>query len=107
WSFVANSLHGWRNYGSAVMYDVGKIMLVGGDGDTSTRTPTNTAEVIDLNAATPTWHSVASMAHARRQLNATVLPDGTVLVTGGSSATGFDVASCAVYAAELWNPGTN
>jgi len=107
WSFVANSIHGWRNYGSAVMYDVGKILLVGGDGDTSARTPTNTAEVIDLNAATPAWHSVASMVHRRRQQNATVLPDGTVLVTGGSSASGFDVASGAVYAAELWNPATN
>jgi hypothetical protein len=107
WSFVANSIHGWRNYGSAVMYDAGKILLVGGDGDTSSRTPTATAEVIDLNAATPAWKSVASMAHARRQQNATVLPDGTVLVTGGSSASGFDVPSGAVYAAELWNPATN
>jgi hypothetical protein len=89
------------------MYDAGKILLVGGDGDTSSRTPTNTAEVIDLNAATPAWHSVASMVHRRRQQNATVLPDGTVLVTGGSSASGFDVASGAVYAAELWNPGAN
>ena len=107
WSFVANSLHGWRNYGSAVMYDVGKIMIVGGDGDSASRTPTNTAEVIDLNAATPAWKSVASMVNRRRQQNATVLPDGTVLVTGGSGASGFDVPSGAVYAAELWNPATN
>ena len=106
WSFVANSIHGWRNYGSAVMYDVGKIMLVGGDGD-GTRATTNTAEVIDLNAATPAWKSVASMAHARRQQNATVLPDGTVLVNGGTSASGFDNPAGAVYAAELWSPATN
>jgi len=107
WTFVANSVHGWRNYGSAVMYDVGKILLVGGDGDSSTRTPTNTAEVIDLNAATPAWHAVASMVNHRRQQNATVLPDGTVLVTGGSSASGFDTPSGAVFAAELWDPATN
>jgi len=106
WSFVATSIHGWRNYGSAVMYDVGKIMIVGGDGD-GTRTTTNTAEVIDLNAATPAWKSVASMANHRRQQNATVLPDGTVLVTGGSSASGFDNPSGAIYAAEVWNPATN
>ena len=107
WSFVANSIHGWRNYGSAVMYDVGKIMIVGGDGDTSARTPTNTAEVIDLNAATPAWKAMASMVNRRRQQNATLLPDGTVLVTGGSSASGFDVPSGAVFAAEVWNPATN
>ncbi len=107
WTFVANSVHGWRNYGSAVMYSPGKILLVGGDGDTSARTPTNTAEVIDLNAATPAWHAVASMVNHRRQQNATVLPDGTVLVTGGSNASGFDTPSGAVFAAELWNPTSN
>jgi hypothetical protein len=107
WSAVASSIHGWRNYGAAVMYDAGKIILIGGDGDSSTRTVTATAETIDLNATTPTWKSVASMHHARRQHNATLLPDGTILVTGGSSASGFDVASGAVYAAELWNPANN
>ena len=107
WSLVANSLHGWRNYGSAVMYDAGKVMLIGGDGDSSTRTVTNTVETIDLNTASPAWKYVAPMHYARRQHNATLLPDGTVLVTGGSSATGFDVASGAVLPAELWDPTTN
>ena len=107
WTFVANSIHGWRNYGTAVMYDAGKILLIGGGGDTSTNSVTNTAEKIDLNAATPAWQAVASMHYARRQLNSTLLPDGTVLVTGGSSSTGFDVASGAVLPAEIYNPSTN
>ncbi len=46
------------------------------------------------------------MSIARRQLNATLLPDGSVLVTGGTSAPGFDNAAGAVYSAELWNPAT-
>ena len=46
----ASSNFGYRSYGSAVMYADGKILLVGG-GDP----PTNTAEVIDLNQASPTW----------------------------------------------------
>jgi galactose oxidase-like protein/carboxypeptidase family protein/glyoxal oxidase-like protein/Kelch motif protein len=107
WTFVANHLHDWRNYGTAVMYDAGKILVIGGDGDTSTRTVTNTAEKIDLNAATPAWSYVASMHYARRQLNATLLPDGTVLVTGGSSHTGFDDYTGAVLPAEIYNPATN
>jgi galactose oxidase len=42
----------------------------------------------------------------RRQHNATLLPDGTVLVTGGSQATGFDNlgAGAPVHTAELWDP---
>jgi hypothetical protein len=96
------SSFGKRDYGSAVMYDAGKILLVGGG------TPTATAEVIDLNAGTP-WRTLTnSMSIARRQLNATLLADGKVLVTGGTNAAGFNLmpTSSAVLAAELWNPAT-
>ena len=75
----------YRDYGSAVMYAPGKVLVMGG-GDP----PTNTAEVIDLNQPSPTWRAVGSMAFARRQLNATLLPDGNVLVTGGTAAPGFN-----------------
>jgi hypothetical protein len=37
-------------------------------------------------------------------LNATILPDGKVLVTGGTSGTGFSDEASAVHAAELWDP---
>jgi hypothetical protein len=71
------------------------------------RPPTNTAEVIDLNAASPSWRYVSSMAFSRRHHNATLLPDGTVLVTGGTSGNAsFNDTSQPVYAAELWNPAT-
>jgi len=90
-----------RDYGAAVMYEAGRILLVGG-GDP----PTASAETIDLNIPGPTWRFTGSMAVARRQLNATVLPDGTVLVTGGTSAPGFNTPSGAVLTAELWNPNT-
>jgi Domain of unknown function (DUF1929) len=35
-----------------------------------------------------------------------VLPDGQVLVTGGTSAGGFNDLSGAVHVAEIWDPGT-
>jgi Domain of unknown function (DUF1929) len=44
------------------------------------------------------------MAYRRRHLNATILADGTVLITGGSSACGFSNEAGAVFAAERWNP---
>jgi len=46
------------------------------------------------------------MASARRQLNATVLADGTVMVNGGTSITGFTEEAGSVFAAERWNPAT-
>jgi hypothetical protein len=102
WTLVGNSNYtAGRSYGSWVMYDVGKIIAIGG-GDP----PTNTAEIIDLTVSKPTWTYTNSMSYARRNLNATLLPDGTILVTGGSSAGGFDTSSGAVFAAELWDPAT-
>jgi len=100
WTQVANQSY-YRESGSSVLYDNGKILIIGG-GDP----PTNTAEVIDLNSASPAWRSVAPMAFARRHLNATLLPDGKVLATGGTSGPGFDNATTPVYGAEMWDPVT-
>ena len=46
------------------------------------------------------------MAYPRRHLNATILPTGQVLVTGGTSGTEFTDESRAVHPAELWDPAT-
>ena len=92
---------GSRDYGSAVMYEPGKILYVGG-GDP----PTASAEIIDLNQPSPTWTFTGEMSFARRQLNATLLPTGDVLVTGGTSSGGFNNAEGAVRTAELWHPAT-
>jgi PKD repeat protein len=100
WNFVADRIYGVRDYGAAVMYEPGKILYVGGGR------VTNTAEVIDLNSAAPAWQATGSMAYPRRHLNATLLPNGEVLVTGGSRGTAFNDVPLAVHAAELWNRST-
>jgi hypothetical protein len=101
WTTVGSRRVADRRFGSAVMYAPGKILYAGG-GDP----PTATAEVIDLNQASPAWRSIAPMAVARRQINATLLADGQVLVTGGTSGGGFNNQASAVQSAELWNPKT-
>ena len=101
WTVGPTSLFGFRDYGPVVMYSNGKILKIGGFDP-----PTATAEVIDINAAVPAWAYTQSMHYPRRQANATILPDGTVLVTGGSSGPGFDDSTHPVYPAELWNPAT-
>jgi hypothetical protein len=105
-----------RDYGTAVMYEAGKILYAGGGGytgwgqspDPKATAPTATAEVIDLSQANPQWQSTSSMSVARRHLNSTVLPDGQVLVTGGTSGAGFVNIDpgLATRAAEVWNPAT-
>ncbi|MCE9673104.1 DUF1929 domain-containing protein [Myxococcus stipitatus] len=101
WTKGPSSNFGGRSYGPAVYMD-GKVLIIGG-GDP----PTDTVEEIDLTAATPRWRHVARMSIRRRQHNATLLPDGSVLVTGGSSSSGFDTAAGRVSHAETWTPATN
>ncbi|MGZ5847546.1 MAG: galactose oxidase-like domain-containing protein [Ramlibacter sp.] len=101
WTSGPSGNFGFRYYGSAAMYADGKVLIVGG-GDP----PTNTAEVIDLNQPSPTWRNVGSMSVPRQQPNATILPDGKVLVTGGTSGAGFSNPNTPVYLAEIWDPAT-
>ncbi len=95
-----------RDYGSSVMYADGKILVMGGGSP-----PQATAELIDLNASTPTWTAAHDMNFARRQMNAAILPDGKILVTGGSSGPpsgdNFSNGSFAVLESECWDPEVN
>ena len=101
WTTGPTRRFGYRDYGSAVMYDAGKILVVGGGA------PTASAEMIDL-LGTRVWDFAGVMSIARRQINATLLADGTVLVTGGTNASGFNSAptSSEVLAAEQWDPAS-
>jgi hypothetical protein len=101
WSTLTTSLWGYRDYGTAVMYDTGKVLLAGGGNP-----PTNTAEVLDLNAPTPAWRYTNPMHFTRRQLNSTLLADGRVVVTGGTSSPGFNDVTGAILPAEIWDPAT-
>jgi hypothetical protein len=94
-----------RNYGAAVMLD-GKVLYAGGGGRACPDVPERSAEIIDLAASSPAWALTGSMAFARRQVNLTILPDGTVLATGGTSTCGPSDEAGAVFAAELWDSAT-
>lgn len=116
WTSGPRHIYGFnRDYGSAVMYEAGKILVVGGGGhtgwptpDPKTNSPTASAETIDLNQTSPTWRNTDPMENRRRHMNATILPDGQVLATGGTQGGGFVNISegNAVKAAEVWNPET-
>ena len=101
WAAVATRNAGYTDYGSSVLYNTGKVLSIGGGIPA-----TSAAEVIDLNQPAPAWRSVASMAIARRQLNATILADGKVLINGGTNGPGFNNMTTPVFPAEIWDPAT-
>lgn len=91
----------YRGYGSYAMYNTGKVLVMGGAGST------NSATIITQSGNSLSTAAADSMRYGRRQHNATVLADGSVLVTGGlSSGAGLVDLDAAVYAAEVWDPAT-
>jgi galactose oxidase len=92
-----------RDYYPSVMFDVGKIIVMGGGNP-----PLKTADVLDLSKTPLEWKPTDDMHFARRQHNATILADGTVLVTGGTQGGGFNDlhVGAPIRSADLWNPAT-
>ena len=100
---VATQDVSYRNSSSAAMYDSGKIIYTGGGKDSEV--PLSSVEMIDLTATNPVWTYATPMPEPRRKHNATLLPDGTVLVTGGSSASGVNTDDGPKPAIN-WDPAT-
>ena len=67
---------------------------------------TGRAQVIDMTQASPQWQETGSMQFARFYHNLTVLPDGTVLVTGGGTDSEGTKSNQATNTPELWDPAT-
>ena len=94
---------------TAVMFDAGKIILPGGmvDGIDMRLGATEKVTVIDITNPEPEVKQVSSMNIARRFTNNVMLPNGEVLVVGGStSGRSFDNTT-AVMHPESWNPTTD
>jgi hypothetical protein len=108
WTPAPNRKKLARDYAPSVMYDEGKIIYIGGGNDSGSELPTDAVEVIDFKEMQPQWRLSAPMHFRRRQHNGTLLPDGTVLVTGGTQGPGFNDINAGqpVHTAELWNPET-
>ena len=77
-----------------------KVMVMGGGSPS-----VNTAAVIDTDAPTPTWTPVPPMLRRRVHVNAVILPDRTVVATGGSGIA--ENALTASTEAEIYDPAAN
>lgn len=94
--------------GSAAMYLPGKVIKSGsaGDVDAEIRPSLSTTYVLDATVSSPRWRQTAPMHFPRAYHNLTLLPDGSVLATGGERSTdGADEAQ-AVFHAEIWSSQT-
>jgi hypothetical protein len=96
-----------RMYGTSVMLPLKpsdgyaqRFFVTGGD----TSTPFNGAHLLDTSASSWSWRALSSLDQARVTHNAVMLPNGKVLVVGGSSQ--FNVASTAAMNALLFDPAT-
>ncbi|MGQ0593430.1 MAG: galactose oxidase-like domain-containing protein [Gammaproteobacteria bacterium] len=91
--------------GNATMYDIKKILKVGGAPAYQYRNATGSAYVIDLSNGVAV-SKVGSMAFPRAFGTSVVLPNGQVVVVGGQSYALAFTDRQPVLAAEIWDPAT-
>ena len=91
--------------GDAVMYDVGKILTVGGATAYNKAPGTARAYTIDINNGVKVTRT-ANLAFNRSFANGVALPDGQVLVVGGQATAASFTDTGARMAPEIWSPAT-
>jgi len=92
--------------GNAVLYDIDKILTVGGAPDYQESYATNVANIVNISGNTPTVTATASMKYSRSFANSVVLPTGQVFTVGGEAyAVPFSDETSDLYP-EMWSPST-
>lgn len=94
---------GMLNQGATVLLppaQTQKVMVMGG-GDPSI----NDVHIVDTDVATVKYVAAPSMFRPRVHVNSVILPDRTVVATGGSARS--EVAATASLEAEIFDPATN
>ncbi len=92
--------------GNAVMYDIGKILAVGGAPSYEQANATSNATLIDISTGTATATALPPMSYARAFSTSVVLPNGQVVVVGGQAFAQPFSDDTAVLTPELWDPTT-
>ena len=81
----------------------GKVLAVGGYGISSVSTPLNALNSVEMyDPANDSWSLVTPLISARGDHTSVILPDGRVLVTGGTDSNSKKLTST-----ELYDPSTS
>lgn len=103
---------GWRRVGpmavarilhTATLLPSGQVLIVGGESDVGPAIPQGTASVELYDPTSGAFHPAASLHVGREEHTATLLPDGRVLIAGGSLTP---PAGKLTATAELYDPRT-
>ncbi|MGF6639858.1 galactose oxidase [Paraburkholderia sp. MM5496-R1] len=92
--------------GNAVMYDVRRILAVGGAPNYGNDYATSNATLIDISNGGASTRTVAPMNYQRAYANSVALPDGEVVVVGGQTYALPFSDDNAVLTPEIWSPAT-
>jgi fibronectin type 3 domain-containing protein len=103
----ATNYGGTRIYGTSVLLPLTpangykpKVMIMGGASPA-----TSSTEIIDLSLSNPQWVNGPSMSQPRIEMDATILPNGKILVNGGSQAD--EDGTTASLKADMYDPVSN
>jgi galactose oxidase len=97
----------WAVNGNAVLYDVGKILKVGGAPAYQTGNASDSAYTIDISGgptAPVTVTKLAPMLFPRAMASSVVLPNGQVVIVSGMNVSQIYTDQGAVLMAEMWDP---
>ena len=92
--------------GNAVMYDIGRILTVGGAEHYGRGDGSNRAYTIDINGNEANVRQTGSMRFGRTLGNSVVLPSGEVITIGGVDEARLFSDDGSRLAPEIWNPST-
>jgi FtsP/CotA-like multicopper oxidase with cupredoxin domain len=111
WSDLGTQAFPDRQEGTAVLQiddtvspPAAQVMIFG--GGYSTQANAQSCEIMDVTTLSPapSWHRGKDMAFRRVNVNAVLLPDGTILIVGGHQGVGRFGANQPVLDVELYDP---